>query len=121
MIYYPMLASLGGCLLQLCPLIGHKHTIDHILGICIVLLKDDYADTRTGLLKHIDEIANVSLCFIELCIYSAFQAIDANILSETLLPALFELAYDKNWRTRTSCIEVIPFIAKKMVKSKTYI
>lgn len=36
-------------------------------------------------------------------------------LSQQIVPALTELAQDKNWRIRSSSIEIISFFAKEIV------
>jgi serine/threonine-protein phosphatase 2A regulatory subunit A len=36
-------------------------------------------------------------------------------LSNSIIPALTELAVDKNWRIRSSSIEIISFFAKEIV------
>jgi len=42
------------------------------------------------------------------------KVIDLESLSSSLLPALNELAVDKNWRTRAAIVEFLPFFAQKM-------
>jgi len=74
-------ASLASSILQLCPLIGKKYTNDHILSIFLLLLRDEFSDVRLALFKNLDEITKV---------------IDIDSLSQSLLPALTDLAVDKN-------------------------
>ncbi len=93
-------ASLAESLLSVCPVIGKKGTNDHILQIFLMLLRDEFSEVRVNLFKHLDGLTKV---------------IDIDSLSQSLLPALNELATDKNWRTRASAVEVLPFFAKKMV------
>lgn len=66
----------------------------------LLLLRDDFADVRLALFKNLDEITKV---------------IDIDSLSQSLLPALTDLAVDKNWRTRAASIEFLSFFARKMV------
>lgn len=96
----PVRAALAESILQLCPLIGKKATNDHILQMFLLLLRDESSDVRVNLFKHLDDITKV---------------IDLESLSQSLFPALNDLAIDKNWRTRASCMEFLPFFAKKMV------
>lgn len=98
-------AALAETILTLCPLIGKKATNDHILQIFLLLLRDENSDVRVNLFKHLDDITKV---------------IDLESLSQSLFPALNELAIDKNWRTRASCMEFLPFFAKKMVILETF-
>jgi HEAT repeat. len=95
-------AALAESLLSLCPLVGKKATNDNILQIFLLLLRDEYSEVRVNLFKHLDDITKV---------------IDLESLSQSLLPALNELAVDKNWRVRSSAIEFLSFFAKKMVKN----
>lgn len=43
--------------------------------------------------------------------------IGIELLSESLLPAIVELAEDKSWRVRQAIIEYIPLLAKQLGKS----
>ena len=55
------IAALAGSLLQLCPLIGKKHTNDHILSIFLLLLRDEYSEVRVNLFKNLDDITKVMI------------------------------------------------------------
>ena len=68
----------------------------------MLLLRDEFSDVRLALFKNLDEITKV---------------IDIDSLSKSLLPALTELAVDKNWRVRAASIEFLSFFARKMVNS----
>jgi len=94
--------SLAESLLSICPIIGKKGTNDHILQLFLMLLRDEVPEVRVNLFKHLDDLTRV---------------IDIDSLSQSLLPALNELSNDKNWRTRISAVEFLPFFAKKMVLS----
>mmetsp|Transcript_58471 Transcript_58471/g.81103 ORF Transcript_58471/g.81103 Transcript_58471/m.81103 type:complete len:197 (+) Transcript_58471:618-1208(+) len=92
-------AALAESICQLAPLVGKRATNDSILQIFLLLLRDESSDVRVNLFKHLDAITKV---------------IDLDSLSQSLLPALNDLAVDKNWRTRTSAVEFLGFFAKKM-------
>lgn len=94
---------MASSILQLCPLIGKKYTNEHILSIFLLLLRDEFPDVRLALFKNLDEITKV---------------IDIDSLSQSLLPALTDLAVDKNWRTRAASIEFLAFFARKMVSNR---
>jgi len=95
-------AALASSILQLCPLIGKKYTNENILSIFLLLLRDEFSDVRLALFKNLDEITKV---------------IDIDSLSQSLLPALTDLAVDKNWRIRAASIEFMSFFARKMGES----
>jgi len=97
--------SLAESLLSICPVIGKKGTNDHILQIFLMLLRDEVPEVRVNLFKNLDDLTKV---------------IDIDSLSQSLLPALNDLSNDKNWRTRISAVEFLPFFAKKMVLFKRY-
>jgi len=65
----------------------------------LILLKDEFSEVRVNLFKHLEDLT---------------QVIDFDSLSQSLLPALNELAVDKNWRTRAAVVEFLPFFAQKM-------
>ena len=45
-----------------------------------------------------------------------FAVIGIELLSESLLPAIVELAEDKSWRVRQAIIEYIPLLATQLGK-----
>jgi serine/threonine-protein phosphatase 2A regulatory subunit A len=92
--------ALAGSILFICPLIGKKNTTDHILPLFLQLLKDDDSEVRITLFKKLNEITKV---------------LGLDILSQSVVPALTNLANDKNWRIRHSSIDIISFFAKELV------
>jgi len=94
-------AALAESLPSLCPIVGKKSTSEYVLPIFLTLLKDEYSEVRVNLFKHLEDLTKV---------------IDLDSLSSSILPALNELAVDKNWRTRAAVVEFLPFFAQKMVK-----
>lgn len=65
-----------------------------------MLLKDEFSEVRVNLFKHLEDMTRV---------------VEFDALFQSLLPALNELAVDKNWRTRAAVVEFLPFFAQKMV------
>lgn len=45
---------------------------------------------------------------------TAFSVIGIDLLSQSLLPAIVELAEDKSWRVRQAIIEYIPLLATQL-------
>jgi serine/threonine-protein phosphatase 2A regulatory subunit A len=43
-----------------------------------------------------------------------FQVIGIDLLSQSLLPAIVELAEDRHWRVRLAIIEYIPLLARQL-------
>jgi serine/threonine-protein phosphatase 2A regulatory subunit A len=48
--------------------------------------------------------------------HSALIVIGIQLLSDSLLPAIMELAEDKSWRVRQAIIEYVPLLAKQLGK-----
>ena len=46
--------------------------------------------------------------------YGAVQVIGIDLLAQSLLPAIEELAEDKHWRVRLAIIEYIPLLAGQL-------
>jgi hypothetical protein len=49
-----------------------------------------------------------------ICCCSFVQVIGIDLLSQSLLPAIVELAEDKHWRVRLAIIEYIPLLASQL-------
>ncbi|KAJ7932389.1 armadillo-type protein [Mycena leptocephala] len=65
------------------------------------LLKDDFPEVRLNIISKLETVNDV---------------IGIDRLSETLLPAIVELAEDKSWRVRQAIIEYIPLLANQLGK-----
>ena len=52
---------------------------------------------------------------LRLIIQCYFSVIGVNQLSQSLLPAIFELAGDTKWRVRLAIIEYMPLLASQLV------
>lgn len=62
-------------------------------------LKDEFPDVRLNIISKLENVNNV---------------IGVELLSQSLLPAIVELAEDKNWRVRLAIIEFMPLLAKQL-------
>ncbi|KMZ64988.1 hypothetical protein ZOSMA_33G00170 [Zostera marina] len=78
-------SSLASVIMGMAPILGKEATIDLLLPILLTLLKDDVPDV-----------------------------IGIDLLSQSLLPAIVELAEDKHWRVRLALIEYIPLLASQL-------
>lgn len=63
------------------------------------MLKDDYPDVRLNIIGKLDGVNRV---------------IGIEKLAETLLPAIVQLAEDKNWRVRLAVIGYVPLLASQL-------
>jgi len=63
------------------------------------LLKDEFPDVRLNIISKLEVVNTV---------------IGIELLSQSLLPAIVELAEDKQWRVRQAIIEYIPLLANQL-------
>lgn len=94
-------ASLASVIMNLAPIFGREHTIDHLLELFLTLLKDDFPEVRLNIISKLDAVNKV---------------IGIELLSQSLLPAIVELAEDRQWRVRLAIIEYIPLLATQLVR-----
>ena len=87
----------------LASLVGPESTVNDLLPIFLQLLKDEFPDVRLNIIGKLDN---------ETC-----DTIGVERLSTSLLPAIYELAEDKQWRVRQAIIEYIPLLAQQLGKT----
>lgn len=100
----------------LAPLLGKDATIEHLLPLFLHLLKDEFPDVRLNIISKL-ELVNSGGTFLHekgLGLKSMFSVIGIELLSQSLLPAIVELAEDKQWRVRQAIIEYIPLLANQL-------
>jgi serine/threonine-protein phosphatase 2A regulatory subunit A len=79
-------------------------------------LKDDYPEVRLNIISNLDCINEVRLNLIENFINHLYlKVIGVRQLSQSLLPAIVELASDAKWRVRLGIIEYMPLLAGQLV------
>jgi len=88
-------AAVGNVLPALAPLFGTQLTAQ-LMKTFLILIRDDFAEVR---LKLINTVASFAL------------VIGSDMLKQSLLPAILELAEDKAWRVRGSVIDIVPLFA----------
>ena len=84
----------------LCTYIGKENSLNHLLGMLTKLLKDENAEVRLNSLSNLDTLNRV---------------IGMELLTQSLLPALVELAEDTQWRIRIAIINYIPVLVGQLV------
>lgn len=95
-----ILAALASVIMNLAPALGKDDTIKFLLPMFLQLLKDEFPDVRLNIISRLDAVNKV---------------IGIELLSQSLLPAIVELAEDSQWRVRLAIIEYIPLLAKQLV------
>lgn len=113
-------AALANQISGLAPLLGKDSTIEHLLPLFLHLLKDEFPEVRLNIISKLDQVnAGTSACLssVHTGAQRTLSVIGIELLSESLLPAIVELAEDKSWRVRQAIIEYIPLLAKQLGKS----
>ncbi|KAF8567943.1 Serine/threonine-protein phosphatase 2A regulatory subunit A beta isoform [Paragonimus westermani] len=92
-------SAMANAILGLAPLIGSALTIEHLLPVLLVYLKDDSPEVRFNLISNLEHMNNV---------------IGLDQVSNSLLPSVIQLAEDPKWRVRLVLIEYIPSLAEQL-------
>ena len=79
-------------------------TIEHLLPLFLAQLKDECPEVRLNIISNLDCVNEV---------------IGITQLSQSLLPAIVELAEDTKWRVRLAIIEYMPLLAGQLVSFYT--
>jgi serine/threonine-protein phosphatase 2A regulatory subunit A len=78
------------------------------------MLKDEFPDVRLHIISKL-ELVNQGLLTVSLWTSSLTKTvIGIDLLSQSLLPAIVQLAEDKQWRVRLAIIEYIPLLASQL-------
>lgn len=79
------------------------------------MLKDEFPDVRLHIISKL-ELVNKGKSFFDINgnFANNSQVIGIELLSQSLLPAIVQLAEDKQWRVRLAIIEYIPLLASQL-------
>lgn len=96
-------------------LLKNQRTIAHLLPMFLQMLKDEFPDVRLHIISKL-ELVNKgnSFSITEESLGLRFIVIGIELLSQSLLPAIVQLAEDKQWRVRLAIIEYIPLLASQL-------
>lgn len=78
-------SALASVIMGLSPILGRHNTIEHLLPLFLSQLKDECPEVRLNIISNLDCVNEV---------------IGIQQLSQSLLPAIVELAEDSKWRVR---------------------
>lgn len=92
-------ALLALTITRLAPILEKQATIDSLLPIFLLMLKDEFPDVRLNIISNLLVVNDT---------------IGINLLLTNLLPAITELAQDSKWRVRLAIIEYIPKLAQQL-------
>jgi len=87
--------SLAGSVLRLTSIFGSQLTEDHLMGLCATLIKDECSDVRLKLIYTLGEFSSETVL-------------------QSLLPAIKELAKDRQWRVRVAVLDSLPHLATSL-------
>jgi serine/threonine-protein phosphatase 2A regulatory subunit A len=113
-------AALATQISGLAPLLGKEATIESLLPLFLQLLKDEFPDVRLNIISKLEQVnEGESSAVLPRCTRAADAlvlpaVIGIDLLSQSLLPAIVELAEDKQWRVRQAIIEYIPLLANQL-------
>jgi serine/threonine-protein phosphatase 2A regulatory subunit A len=79
------------------------------------MLKDEFPDVRLNIISKLELVNNGMqlYCNIE-SLSNSCAVIGIELLSQSLLPAIVQLAEDKQWRVRLAIIEYVPLLASQL-------
>jgi serine/threonine-protein phosphatase 2A regulatory subunit A len=112
-------AALANQISGLAPLLGKDSTTEHLLPLFLHLLKDEFPEVRLNIISKLETVNSGTLRYHPnkmQVIDHPYLVIGIELLSESLLPAIVELAEDKSWRVRQAIIEYIPLLANQLGK-----
>lgn len=80
------------------------------------MLKDDFPDVRLHIISKLEQVNKgmITNCPAHLDQSNNVSVIGIDLLSQSLLPAIVQLAEDKQWRVRLAIIEYIPLLASQL-------
>lgn len=78
-------SALASVIMGLSPILGRTNTVEHLLPLFLTQLKDECPEVRLNIISNLDCVNEV---------------IGIQQLSQSLLPAIVELAEDSKWRVR---------------------
>lgn len=97
-------------------------TIAHLLPMFLQMLKDEFPDVRLHIISKLESVnkgkkakySKKNHCALTFSYFSFYIVIGIELLSQSLLPAIVQLAEDKQWRVRLAIIEYIPLLASQL-------
>ncbi|XP_007648156.1 serine/threonine-protein phosphatase 2A 65 kDa regulatory subunit A alpha isoform isoform X1 [Cricetulus griseus] len=92
-------SALASVIMGLSPILGKDNTIEHLLPLFLAQLKDECPEVRLNIISNLDCVNEV---------------IGIRQLSQSLLPAIVELAEDAKWRGGLAISEYMPLLAGQL-------
>jgi serine/threonine-protein phosphatase 2A regulatory subunit A len=118
-------SSLASAINNMASILGREDTVEYLLPMLLQLLRDEASEVPLGLSSvfsmhngYIITSYFVLINQVRLSIISNLDAINGvigvELLSQSLLPAIVDLAEDAKWRVRLAIIDHIPHLAQQL-------
>lgn len=96
-------------------MLSHCRTITHLLPMFLQMLKDEFPDVRLNIISKLEQVNDGRFWSPLGTFYSnSNPVIGIELLSQSLLPAIVQLAEDKQWRVRLAIIEYVPLLGSQL-------
>jgi serine/threonine-protein phosphatase 2A regulatory subunit A len=80
----------------------------------LTMLKDENPDVRLNIISKFELVNKGTVLSCHYVFQLTSPVIGIELLSQSLLPAIVQLAEDKNWRVRLAIIEYVPLLASQL-------
>ncbi|KAI4379157.1 hypothetical protein MLD38_005491 [Melastoma candidum] len=114
-------SALASVIMGMTPVLRKDATIEHLLPIFRSLLKDEFPDVRLNIISKLGQVNQHDVFRVSLLHEESITltmrimlVIGIDLLLQSLLPAIVELAEDRHWRVRLAIIEYIPLLASQL-------
>ncbi|CAG8663258.1 18260_t:CDS:2, partial [Racocetra fulgida] len=100
--------------------VGDEVTRENLVMAFVNLLKDNEAEVRTAASGQVPDLVTDTSQHVRASLATQISGLapilgkEAYLLSQNLLPAIVELAEDKQWRVRLAIIDYIPLLASQL-------
>lgn len=111
-------SALASVIMGLSPILGRNNTIEHLLPLFLFQLKDECPEVRLNIISNLGKVGSGRISGRNLTGVGVVDCVNEVIgiqqLSQSLLPAIVELAEDSKWRVRSAIIEYMPLLAGQL-------
>ncbi|XP_020798387.1 serine/threonine-protein phosphatase PP2A 65 kDa regulatory subunit-like [Drosophila serrata] len=92
-------SAVASVIMGLSPILGAYKTVEDLLPLFYIQLRDECPEVRLNIISKMDCINDI---------------MNIQQVSESILPAVFELAEDSKWRVRLAIVEYMPSLAGQL-------
>lgn len=92
-------SALASNIMGLAPNLATSDAVNTLVDVVMALLKDEFPEVRLNVISRLEKVSFI---------------MSGDKLSRELLPAVVDLAEDKNWRVRLATMQHIPLLASQL-------